>query len=84
MTSKGDIIRDVYIDRAGFGSRARTLKEAREKDKTILEILTSFLRIMSNRRENLLVRIVSSPPIPRMSIRWTCFLLMIWRNKNLR
>ena len=35
MTSKQDIIRDVYFDRAGFGSRARTLKEAREKDKTI-------------------------------------------------
>ena len=35
MTSKQDIIRDVYFDRAWFGSRARTLKEAREKDKTI-------------------------------------------------
>ena len=35
MTSKQDISRDVYFDRAGFGSRARTLKEAREKDKTI-------------------------------------------------
>ena len=35
MTSKQDTIRDVYFDRAGFGSRARTLKEAREKDKTI-------------------------------------------------
>ena len=35
MTSRQDIIRDVYFDRAGFGSRARTLKEAREKDKTI-------------------------------------------------
>ena len=28
-------INDVYFDRAGFGSRSRTLEEAREKDKTI-------------------------------------------------
>ena len=37
-------INDVYFDRAGFGSKSRTLKEAREKDKTITmsNILTSF------------------------------------------
>ena len=29
------IISDVYFDRAGYGSKQRTLSEAREKDKTI-------------------------------------------------
>ena len=33
--SKQEITTDVYYDRAGFGSRQRTLKEAREKDKSI-------------------------------------------------
>ena len=33
--SKQEIINDVYYDRAGYGSRSRTLKEAREKDKSI-------------------------------------------------
>lgn len=33
--SKQEIISNVYYDRAGSGSRSRTLKEAREKHKTI-------------------------------------------------
>ena len=33
--SKQEIISNVYYDRAGYGSRQRTLKEAREKDKSI-------------------------------------------------
>ena len=33
--SKQKIINDIYFDRAGFGSRATTLKDARAKDKTI-------------------------------------------------
>ena len=35
MSEKQKIINDVYFDRAGFGSRQRTLTEARQKDKTI-------------------------------------------------
>ena len=35
MSEKQKIINDVYFDRAGFGSKSRTLEEAREKDKTI-------------------------------------------------
>ena len=35
MSSKNDIIDEVYNDRAGFGSKSRTLAEARKKDKTI-------------------------------------------------
>ena len=35
MSSKQDIISEVYFDRGGFGSKARTLQEARKKDKTI-------------------------------------------------
>ena len=32
---KQKIINDIYFDRSGFGSRATTLKEARENDKSI-------------------------------------------------
>ena len=35
MSNKQEIISNVYYDRAGYGSRNRTLKEAREKDKSI-------------------------------------------------
>ena len=35
MSEKQKIINDVYCDKAGFGSKSRTLAEAREKDKTI-------------------------------------------------
>ena len=33
--NKQNIISDIYFDRSGFGSKATTLKDAREKDKTI-------------------------------------------------
>ena len=33
--NKMDIIKKIYFDRSGFGSKAVTLKDAREKDKTI-------------------------------------------------
>ena len=29
------MIKDVYYDHAGYGSRSRTLKEARQKDESI-------------------------------------------------
>ena len=35
MSEKQKIINDVYFDKAGFGSRQRTLDEARKKDKSI-------------------------------------------------
>ena len=35
MNAKQKIINDIYYDRAGFGSKQTTLKDAREKDKTI-------------------------------------------------
>ena len=32
---KQKIINDIYFDRSGYESKATTLKDAREKDKTI-------------------------------------------------
>ena len=34
-SNKQKIINDIYFDRSGFGSKATTLKDARQKDKTI-------------------------------------------------
>ena len=60
MTSKQDIISNVYYDRSGFGSRATTLKDAREKDKSITkeDVEEFFLGKMLRRKENPVVRIV--------------------------
>ena len=35
MAEKQKIIDEVYNDKGGFGSKLRTLNEARKKDKTI-------------------------------------------------
>ena len=43
--SKQEIISNVYYDRAGYGSRQRALKEAREKDKSItIDDVNEFFR----------------------------------------
>ena len=45
MSSKQEIISKIYFDRAGYGSKATTLKDAREKDKSITkEDVEEFFR----------------------------------------
>ena len=45
MSSKQEIIGKIYYDKSGFGSRATTLRDAREKDKTIkMEDVEEFFR----------------------------------------
>ena len=45
MSEKQKIINDVYFDKAGFGSKQRTLSEARERDKTItMSDINEFFR----------------------------------------
>ena len=45
MTSKQDIISNIYYDRSGFGSRATTLQDAKKKDATITkEDVEEFFR----------------------------------------
>ena len=44
---KQDIISKIYFDRAGYQSKANTLKDAREKDKSIkMEDVEQFLKRM--------------------------------------
>ena len=49
---KNSIINDIYYDRAGFGSKKQTLKDAREREIKLLQWLTLiiFLEKMLNRR----------------------------------
>ena len=43
--SKQEMISNVYYDKSGFGSKQRTLKEAKEKDKTItMKDIEDFFR----------------------------------------
>ena len=55
-SDKQKVISDIYNDRSGFGSKATTLKDAREKDKTITmkdvdEFLRKMLRLRGSRKE---------------------------------
>ena len=45
--SKQEIIGNIYFDEAGFGSKNTTLKDAREKDKSITmkDIADFFKRV---------------------------------------
>ena len=46
MSNKQTIISDIYFDRSGYGSKATTLKDAREKDKTIaMKDVEDFFRM---------------------------------------
>ena len=47
MSEKQKIINDVYFDKAGFGSKQRTLDEARKKDESItMGDINEFLKRM--------------------------------------
>ena len=53
------VISDIYFDRSGYGSKATTLKDAREKDKTItMKDVEDFLERMLRLRESKGVRTV--------------------------
>ena len=53
MSGKQTIINDVCFDRAGFGSKSRTLAEAREKDKAItMGDINEFLERMLSKKES--------------------------------
>ena len=57
--NKQTIISDIYFDRSGYGSKATTLKDAREKDKTItMKDVEDFLERMLRLRESKGVRTV--------------------------
>ena len=44
-SNKQKIINDIYFDRSGFGSKATTLKDARQKDKSItMDDVNEFFR----------------------------------------
>ena len=47
MSDKQKIINDIYFDRSGCGSKATTLKDARQKDKSItMDDVNDFLEKM--------------------------------------
>jgi len=53
------VISDIYFDRSGYGSKATTLKDAREKDKTItMKDVEDSLERMLRLRESKRVRTV--------------------------
>ena len=84
MSEKQKIINDIYFDRAGFGSKSRTLAEAREKDKTItMGDINEFFRKNVEQQRRPVGQNSFIAPIPHMSIKWICFLYTIGMNKSL-
>ena len=60
MSSKQEIIANIYYDKGGFGSKAITLKDARAKDKTItIQDIEKFFRKNLKSKESREVRTVS-------------------------
>ena len=60
MSSKQEIIANIYYDKGGFGSKAVTLRDAREKDKTITkDDVEDFFKRMLRLKESREVKIVS-------------------------
>ena len=59
MSNQQEIISNVYYDRAGYGSRSRTLREAREKDKSItIDDVNEFFKKNVEAKRNLWDRTV--------------------------
>ena len=87
MSSKQDIIPKAYFDRAGFQSKSNTLKDAREKDKsiTVADVNEFFKENVEEKRkprgENSFVA-----PHSFLSSSLICFLLVkaiLTMNRNL-
>ena len=78
MSEKQKTINDVYLDRAGYGSKQRMLSEARQEDKTTtMPDINELFERMLNKKESRKVKTVLSPLIPPTSVRWICFLQTI-------
>ena len=71
--NKDDIIKSIYYDRGGFGSKSRTLAEAREKDKSVtMGDINTWFRANVEQKRKPVGQIVLSLLIPPLSIKWIC------------
>ena len=79
MTSKQDIISSIYCDRSGFGSKATTLKDSREKDKTIpMKDVEEFFK--TNVEEKRKMRVENSFIAPHANWEYQVDLFFISKN----
>ena len=65
MSSKQDIIGKIYFDRSGYGSKQTTLRDAKEKDKTItMKDVEEFFRKNVEQKKQLRGQKSFIPPHP--------------------
>ena len=65
MTSKQDTIGKIYFDRSGYGSKQTTLRDAKEKDKTItMKDIEEFFRKNVEQKKQLRGQNSFIPPHP--------------------
>ena len=80
---KNSIINDVYYDRAGFGSKKQTLKDAREKDKTItMADVDNFFRENVEQKKQIRGRNTFIAPEPFYEFQFDLFFINDLKNQK--
>ena len=80
---KDSIINDVYYDRAGFGSKKQTLKDAREKDKTItMADVDNFFRENVEQKKQIRGRNTFIAPEPFYEFQFDLFFINDLKNQK--
>ena len=80
---KNSIINDVYYDRAGFGSKKQTLKDAREKDKTItMADIDNFFRENVEQKKQIRGRNTFIAPEPFYEFQFDLFFINDLQNQK--
>ena len=74
--NKNDIISKIYFDRSGFGSKATTLRDAKEKDKTItMKDVEEFFRKNVEQKKQLRGQNSFIPPHPLYEFQMDLFFI---------
>ena len=76
MSNKQETISKFYFDRSGFGSKATTLKDAREKDKTItMKDVEEFFKKNVEQKKQLRGQNSFIPPYPNYEYQMDLFFI---------
>ena len=85
MSNKQEIISQIYFDRSGFGSKQTTLKDAKEKDKTItMKDVEEFFRKNVEQKKQLRGQNSFIPPYPNYEYQMDLFFINDLENQKFR
>ena len=82
---KNDIISSIYFDRSGFGSKKQTLKDAREKDKSItMADIDNFFRQNVEQKKQIRGRNTFVAPEPFYEFQMDLFFINDLKNQKFK